>query len=583
MFRGALQSVYAQAIAEIGPGLARWRQNARVAGVDPAELVFQGDLLFSEPQVEAESGQTEGEEKKPRVVRTPEAVRIQANSLSYTVGATHPLFVELSRARVGIALHTVGRRVLGPDGRVANVAWNAPADVRRAAVESLVHALRGPTLFAIDTWRKDVVLARSFSAAQVELARELMVGVSARLAMLTPQFKRAWSAKHEARFRIFFNSFLKPGSNGGFFRDAREGKALDYDRLMRRLNGWLAERVKRETEDESDEAALRELRTGPHAAELRALIEAYFMASQLQYLLMPALGEVFESKLGGGEVEGVMLETSDTIVKLVDRLGFTLRNNAHWNRGNRGGSAPDTSATGLETSLPAPFDGISGGEAFVLMKGQPVHSGHIEMIRQAVKQNAGAPVHVILSSKEPDLTAQDWRDLGVADTKKALERRNYTYVFDVGLKREILEAGLKSEITRGRVRIHTLNPGLLWVASARWLHERETGVALKRPVSLVVGEKEMDQARYDDQLEQYAGVLTPLVIPMQSGGVSGTQVRRALRDAVSGDAALEKAAMQVIAESLAAVPNARTRARLVKRVIARYREVDARVTELLKQ
>lgn len=575
-FGPKLQPMYAQAIGEIGPALKNWAQNvgkqiANVSGVDLHELVFQGDLLFADAATD-----------EARLVRDAQEVKIQANSLAYRISASHPLFAQLGAAHVGLAFHTVGKRVIQEGGRIGVEVWNVPALLKRQVVENLVAALNTPSLFVVGPWRHHVRLSRGLDQNAVALARALLGEIETRLAQLTSEFKKAWASQHESRFRIFFNSYLKPPSTGGFFRDAKEGKPLDIDRVLRRFNGWLAERIKREVEPMSYENAYRALVSGPHAPELRAVIAAYYAAAMLQYVLQPALGEMFVSQLGGGEVEGVMLESSDTIVKFVDRLGFTLKNNQHWNRG----AIYEPDAFGSDevrgdTPLPAPFFGLQGGEAFLLMKGQPVHSGHIEMIRQAAQLNGQGVVHVILSSKEPRLDAEHWRELKVADTRKELERGAYMYVFDTELKRALLEAGLKKEIRAGHVQIHTLNPGLLWIATGRLLRDRELGVGLARTIRLVMGEKEMEQARYDDQLELYNGVLEPLVVPMQSGGVSATLVRRALRDTLSDQPRVREAAIAVILDALKSIPNSRTRGQMMRKIVARYALVHGRVQELL--
>jgi len=101
-------------------------------------------------------------------------------------------------------------------------------------------------------------------------------------------------------------------------------------------------------------------------------------------------------------------------VKFVDRLDFTLQNNQ-----KRGPSVN----LPLEGSNPfsrfsPPLNRWAPGTAFVVMKGQPVHSGHIKMIKLAEK--ALGAVTVLASNKAPNFEVENWKEIGSAPTLKKI-------------------------------------------------------------------------------------------------------------------------------------------------------------------
>ncbi len=560
-FDGGLASLYGTAIRSFGP-----RMEAMPAG-EFAPYVFQGDLLFYE------DGSGEG-----RRIATPGSVIVQANSVAYEVKPGHPLFERLSGAKVGVVIHTVGRRGL-KDGRVFVEGGAAPALVR-----SFVERLNGPEVFALHPWRENVAVGtrRPLEPATARAIEALLGGISSKLASLGDDFKREWQVRHEARFRVYFNSFLKAPHEGGLYLEASRQQPFSLAATMRGFGAWLRERLLPSGESgktlETPSYVLSAIRLlTEHRGELESLLSAYHDALRVQYLLQPHIQEIFESKLGGGESEGVMLETTDTIAKLVDRLGFTLRNNARWNRGSAAprprASEPEAgpAGPGPRPSLPEPFDVWRPGAAFVLMKGQPPHAGHIEMIKQAVALNGGGDVFVIASRKGPNLSAADWEGLGLADTKRELAAGEYKRVFSPELRRRLLEAGLD-----GAARIHVADVNRFWSYLRRAKQDDLEGT-----VKLVVGAKEMDERRYDDQLAEHADRLEPLVVPMRKESLSGTAVRLALRAWCFGTPTEKRAAKNILDAALSVIPAKAARKVFLEDLAAEWRLADAAVRRLL--
>lgn len=549
-----LKQIMAPAIEHLGPGM-------RKVVAELKDYIFQGDLLFT-PQ-----GEQPDKDGKIRIIRENHRITLQPNAVPYVLERGTPEFAAIASARVGIVIHTVSRRTVRPDGLLAAVPLETEEQARvHTLISRLVAALSSREAFAIDPWQTHVPTARqvAWTPETQATALALLESVQSKLASLSPEFRKAWSGNHLAQFRIFFNSSLRPGARGGIYRRAAEGLALDWDGLVRKMRGFTYARAGgpvKESYVQSLENFYSE-----HGKELEVLIRAYYDAIRLHYTLAPYLNEAARSKLGGGEIEGMMLETHDTVVKFVDRLDFTVRNNA------RRGTLPNVEISeGTPrgppqfSDLPEPFNRWQPGAAFVLMKGQPVHSGHLRMIRRAVEMNPGAPVYVIASNREADLAASAWGDLGLTDTKKELEARDYTYIFSGALKREILESGLN-----GAAPVYILNPGTLWsylkIAQA-------TGA--QGQVKVVMGQKEWDRARYDDQLEEHAVVLDKLVVDMQSEGISGTQVRRALRDFVLEAGEKRQAALAVLEAALAEIPTKKRRKQLLNKLAKEWEAADS--------
>ena len=503
----------------------------RMRGSELEDLVFQGDLLY-----------TEGSDRKTELV---DRILVKANQITYEVGRDDPDFARLKRARAGLVIHTVGRRVVDAEGRLS--IEPLPAE-RRDLVERFVDRLASPDLFVIHPFRREVPLP---AAAFDEVAAKRLLGRLAAVERLPAGFWDGWNATHLPRFRIFFNSFLRPPHQGGFYRAASRGEPFAYEKLMASYREWLVGRVASEREPpgyaEDFEAFAR-----AHEPALRTLLSGYFDAVQLHYLLAPHLEPATRSKLGGGPVEGLMLRDGPYLAKWVDRLGFTLANNRAWNR----------------TAPSAPFAEWKPGTAFVVMKGQPIHAGHVAMIRAAVERQRGqGDVHVILSDNAPNLAAETWKGLGAAGTKRELIARDYKYVFDAALRQKILTLALGPGVS---VHVEKTSVFRNHVAGAK-------AQELPGKVKRVVGQKEIDEGRFADEFRALGSHLEPLVIDMQEGGLSGTQVRAAVKDlALHGS----PSARALLERALGPVPEAE-RAGLIAEMVAQWRRVDHKAQALL--
>lgn len=257
-----------------------------------------------------------------------------------------------------------------------------------------------------------------------------------------------------------------------------------------------------------------------------------------------------------------MLQTPDTIVKLVDRLDFTLRNNL---RNHRAVLPAPTAESG------SPFATWNPGALFIVMKGQPIHSGHLQMIKQTVARNPGKEIYLLVSDKNPNLQATEWKELKLADTKKALTARDYTYIFDTELRRQILKASVGD-----LVKVHFGSPNEFWSYVERAHTEGLTG-----KVKLVVGQKEMDEGRYTDLLARLSENLEPEVIDMQEGGISATQVRAALKNWNLGTVEEKKAAYAFLEKAYSEIKSESTRKNLIDQMLEAWRLADEASQKLI--
>lgn len=548
-----LHPMYGNLIELFGPKMA-------ALATEFGDYVFQGDLLFYPGAVDR-GAKTEKDG----------VIQLAPNTVLYEIKPGHPLYSRLQGAKIGVVIHSVGRKTAVGGGRfTVEAAENVD---KRALVEKFVSALDSSEGFAEHPWKADIKVGteRTLEKATETKVSQLLLGIERKLGKLTPEYREAFS-RHEIRFRTYFNSFLKEPHRGGIYKAAAEGQAFSFQKILDGFLPWFTARTvpkeegKKPTEDAAKVRGVIRLLAG-HRDALEILMSAYFDAIQVQYLLLPHVREILSSKLGGGESEGVMLETSDTIVKFVDRLGFTMANNAKNRRGPRPG--PVQLDTGRAQAQP--YARWAPGTAFVIAKMQPVHAGHVAMVKEAIRLNSGGETVVVLSDKTHNLTAKDWKGLKVADTKKKLVARDYTYVFSQSLRRRILEASLPAGT---KIYFTATNEWTVYLSRAQ-----QAGEAGK--VKRVVGQKEMDEKRFDYEFEKYGSHLEPLVVPMQNGGISGTDVRNALKASVLGTAAEKKVAKEVLEAALASIPTAKDRAAIMMQMIAEWKAVDEKVQALV--
>jgi hypothetical protein len=195
----------------------------------------------------------------------------------------------------------------------------------------------------------------------------------------------------------------------------------------------------------------------------------------------------------------------------------------------------------------------------MLMKGQPVHEGHIMTIRLA---NALHPVFTVLASqKEPHLEATKLSELGAAANQSDYRARNYKHVFSRELRDKIFRAGLDDSI-----QVHQVNTANLWRYLDNAMREGAEG-----KITLVVGQKEIDEGRYNDQLARYGSHLELAPFEMQAGGLSATQIRQWVKD---GD-------VVKLREAYSFIPNEIERESIVQQMLREWKAVDEKAQELL--
>ncbi len=506
------------------------------------KYIFQGDLLF-----------VKGDDDRRKV--SDQEVRIEANSLAYVIHKDHPFYEALKNADAAVVFHTVGERVVEGDGRL-NVKAMTETSKEEALVHEFAQGVNSQTLFAMDPWRDNVEVKADAKVSASQVSKEVEVKlalIQKNLANLSSEFRDSWRKDFEPKWRTFFNSGLRPPFDGGFYKEASSGEPVNVEHWIEQFGHWLKSRSEDALAEKYDAFV------SDHKKELAGLIEAYAASVAIQYKIQPFLKQASTSKLGGGEVEGLILKTEDSIVKWVDRLDFTLRNNARWNRG--GQQAPVQS---LET-LPQPLNEWHPDASFVVMKGQPIHAGHIEMIRKAVALNPGKKIYIIASDKAPNLEATEWKKLKATDTKKDLQEQKYTYIFNNEFREQLLRAGLKDV----DAEIAIVNPGFFWsyVRTAK-------AQSFPGKIKLVVGEKEVTEGRYTLQLQELGEQFELLSIPLTQNGLSATQVRNALKTAVLGNRTEQLQAMATLDQAFGYLSNDIERRQAIQEALSQWKKLD---------
>jgi len=264
------------------------------------------------------------------------AVRIKANpfGIEYVLPAGSKFYNFAARAKVGLVVHTVGRRII--DAETKEVVGVEPLE-DMDAIESFVKTIRSQAVFAIDPWSRRVEIDRgedTFTAEKRAHIEFMLRDMRTDLSRLDRDFRERWRS-FLPHFRTFLNASLKEGRSGGIYRAAEAGEEFHFGLLAERFYEWLV--MRSETMRISPKGAKSRLAPKKMPGEFEDLIDecrdslktyfrAYFNANRILYLLKPHMQEVYASKLGGGQIEGVMISNKTTKVKLVDRLGFTMQN-----------------------------------------------------------------------------------------------------------------------------------------------------------------------------------------------------------------------------------------------------------------
>lgn len=508
------------------------------------DYIFQGDLLFVA--------------EDDRRVITESEVTIRANTMEYRVGKEDPLYQQLANARVGLAIHSVGKRTISAEGRVSVEPLPGTILENRHLLELFVEKMTHQSAFVIHPLRSNETLTTQATDRELAIARNLLFRIHDRIQRIPPSYADLAKKHIEGELRIFFNSQVRPPNDGGIFKTVASGNPVLAEDILLSFSNWLSTR-----KDPSTAKVLTELSSEDRDG-LRLTIEAYVYAIELQYLLLPHLSPVMRSKIGGGPVEGLILTTQSAIVKFVDRLEFTLQNNQK----REPFPKPTLNEKNPFSEFSYPFNEWRPNSTFVLMKAQPMHAGHVQMIKLAI-ESFGA-VAVLASNKAPNLDSENIQSLGAATTLKKYKSRDYTHVFSNDLRNQILKSALEETLATWN-QINTLD---LWkyLALAKSLN-------LAGKIRLVVGQKEVDEGRYDFQLSQYSDHLELAPLPLQEGGISATQIRKLIKDAALGS----KTARQELENHYGFIQSEWKRTQIVRGLLREWKALDKKAQELLAE
>jgi hypothetical protein len=558
----AMREIFEDCIRYLRPRLLKFKNK---------DLAFQADLLFT-----PNNGAIEVSDKE---------VIIRANpfGIEYHLPTGSKFYEFAKRAKVGLVVHTVGRRVIDEDTKeIVGVSPLEDADL----VEEFVKALRSEDVFVIDPWSRRVRIDRGENSLSEEKEKEiydLLRSMRAGLEMLTTDFRTIWKT-FLPHFKVFLNSSLKEGKSGGIYRAAADDANFDFKRIVSAFSVWITERsqtvrispkgVKRKMAPAELPINFELLQLGWHRIELCRYLKAYFDAVRIQYLLKPHMREVYSSKLGGGQIEGIMITDDETQikVKLVDRLEFTMQNFSGEKKRKIGTGKPKKGrgrvSSKREIRMPQLYRKWRAGAAFFIGKMQPPHAGHIAMLGAAIAEFGVENVFIMPSDKAPDLTADNWKDLGVAERKRDLAEGNFTHVFSPELREKILRHGLPDE-----ANIHFANTSTFWRYLARATRRNSRG-----EVALIMGQKEIEEGRYRKQLERFRGYVRPHAIDMQRDGLSATDVRQAIKMVHNGMGNLE--AYLFLQQALEFIPP-KERDRIIGQLIKEWSAVEKAVARAI--
>lgn len=506
-----MTAIYEDCIRYLRRSMARFHEK---------DVIFQADLLFTP------SNGTK--------VVTEDAVTIKANpfGIEYTLPAGLKFYPFAAEAKIGLVVHSAMKRVIDPE--TGEVSDGEPLD-DEGLIESFVKTIRSEEVFVIDPWSRRVQIDQGEDSFTVEKRSEILgilQNMHDDLQALDGEFRERWKT-FLPQFKTFLNSSLKEGHRGGIYRAAAEGEPYDFELIVNKFREWI--KTRSETVRISPKGTKTYLAPlsmpeefemflfGKNYRMLCRYIRAYFDANRIQYTLKPHMREVYSSKLGGGKIEGIIITDGTTLVKLVDRLDFTMQNFSGEKKRKlrkktkiKSGKKPK-----VKKQVPTPllYRKWHAGAVFYLGKFQPLHAGHVANIGAAAAAFGPENVHVIASNKEPDLEATNWKDMGIAKRKKDLLSGDYVHVFSQELRQEIFRLGLPEG-----VNLKFADIAAFW-SYLNWARARN----LEGNIFFMMGQKEMKAGRYRQQLERFKTHLVPHPLPMQLGGMSGTQVRQAIK------------------------------------------------------
>ncbi|MCB0329177.1 MAG: hypothetical protein KDD70_05925 [Bdellovibrionales bacterium] len=509
----------------------------RLERFEEKNVMFQADLLFT-PNNGAKQIPASGD------------VLIQPNAfgVEYRLKEGSKFHAHAKEARVGLVVHSALRREIDSNtGQVTE--GDAISDP--AVVENFVRAIRSKAVFAIDPWSRRIDLRqegiRDFPEGKERRLKRELEEMGGALATLSPEFRTAWG-RVSKYFQQYVNSHLKEGKSGGLLKAASGEEPFDFAKLVRGFSDWVTEKSTRvvptKTGKKTEIPKVTEERLGhilkEHLPELHIAFKAYYDANRIQGELKPFMTPVYQSKLGGGRIEGVIFSDDTTIVKLVDRLDFSKNNFSGEAERRRAARAryrerlrETAERTQVKDTKPSPFTEWQPDAVFIVGKFQPPHSGHIAFIKKVQEEAGDKPVYVLASNKQPDLDAEKWNNMGVStkarkgEVESDLRAARYDRVFSVDFRADCFREAFGDELAG----VHFLSPREFWSYVREAKREGRPG-----KVRLAVGKKEIDEGRYSDQFARYGSHVEALTIEMQKDGVSGTEMKTALRNlALHGD------------------------------------------------
>lgn len=532
-----------------------------------SSLLFQGDLLYT---------QSNGARKKRKG-----GFDITANptGLTYKVEKTDPLYDQVRRSQMGIVIHSASMMSFDDQGHpvVGDPVFG------RDVIEEFAAKIKNDDLLALTPWRHDLAVAQNLSDQEldqlIEQAVDYLQSIHKELQKITPEFREEW-CRYLAQFVVFLNSRLKEGKDGGLFRGAQADEAFKFELLAEHFGGWLQRRSRQVNISPSgaksnktsqklaaDYAVL--LKDQPD--QLYGVMHAYFLAVKLHYLLQSALQEAFASKLGGGEIEGLIVrdEQLGVDVKFVDRMEFTRRNFAGESKRRipiRGESRRHLRVDDLR--LAEKGDLLFDGAIVYMCKLQPFHAGHVALCAQAVADYGAQNLVIVASHKEAQLEASALGKTKLADRVSDIVERQWQYPFSLDLRRELISHGIPEG-----ARLFMEGTDVFFGALKRI---KDEGAKIR--VRLLVGAKELEQGRYDVLLREYSDHVNLLSYDLFEEGLSATQVRFHVRR-LSEEGDMES--LEFLLKALDYIPHKKERMRLIGQMIFEWREAENAVRQIL--